>query len=49
MKRLAFICTLLLFCCASAIPVMSQSAASATVLGQVVDPQGAVVPDAKGT
>jgi hypothetical protein len=50
MKRFTFLCTLLLLCsCLTAIGAVAQSASSATIVGQVVDPQGAVVPNAKVT
>ena len=49
MKRLAFLILLALLCCMVAVPAMAQSASTATIVGQVVDPQGAVVPDAKVT
>jgi hypothetical protein len=50
MKRLTLICSLALLCsCLAAIPAAAQSASSATIVGVVVDPQGAVVPNAKVT
>jgi hypothetical protein len=50
MKRLAILtlCFALL-CCMISVPAMAQSASTATIVGQVVDPQGAVVPNAKVT
>ncbi|HET7873159.1 MAG TPA: carboxypeptidase-like regulatory domain-containing protein, partial [Terriglobales bacterium] len=49
MKRLAFLCVPLLCFCLGAVPAFAQSASTATIVGQVVDPQGAVVPNAKVT
>lgn len=49
MKRLAMFCVLALLCCCVATVASAQSASSATIVGQVVDPQGAVVPDARVT
>ncbi len=49
MKRIAMFCVLALLCCCVATAASAQSATSATIVGQVVDPQGAVVPDAKVT
>lgn len=50
MKRLAMLCLLTLVCCCCfATIAAAQSASSATIVGTVVDPQGAVVPDAKVT
>ncbi|HET6934539.1 MAG TPA: carboxypeptidase-like regulatory domain-containing protein, partial [Candidatus Angelobacter sp.] len=46
MKRVAMLCVVALCCCCMA---MAQSASTATIVGQVVDPQGAVVPNAKVT
>ncbi|HZI56996.1 MAG TPA: carboxypeptidase regulatory-like domain-containing protein [Verrucomicrobiae bacterium] len=42
MKRLAILALIAFFCCLAA----AQSASTATIVGQVLDPQGAVVPDA---
>lgn len=49
MKRLAFVCTLALVSGLAVLSAMGQSAATATIIGTVVDPQGAVVPGAKIT
>lgn len=50
MKRFAMLCVLaLLVCCLATAAASAQSASTATIVGQVVDPQGAVVPDAKVT
>jgi outer membrane receptor protein involved in Fe transport len=49
MKRLAILCLLALVCCFLSLNLAAQSASTATILGQVVDPQGAVVPGAKVT
>jgi len=49
MKRIAMFCVLALLCCCVATVASAQSATSATIVGQVVDPQGAMVPDAKVT
>jgi hypothetical protein len=49
MKRLALVCTVVLLSIFVAISAAAQSAASATIIGTVVDPQGAVVPGAKVT
>ena len=49
MKRLALLCILGLISSLISIPLLAQSAASATITGTVVDPQGAVVPSAKVT
>lgn len=49
MKRLALVCIVGLILSLNTLPVIAQSAASATIDGTVVDPQGAVVPGAKVT
>lgn len=50
MKRLTLLCILALMCsCLAARPAVAQSASTATIVGMVVDPQGAVVPNAKVT
>jgi len=49
MKRLAFISLLALLCCFISLNLAAQSASTATIVGQVVDPQGAVVTGAKVT
>ncbi|HST78595.1 MAG TPA: TonB-dependent receptor [Verrucomicrobiae bacterium] len=49
MKRLALVCIVVLLSSFVAISAAAQSAASATIVGTVVDPQGAVVPGAKVT
>ena len=49
MKRLAILCLLALLCCLVSLPAIAQSASTATIVGTVVDPQGAVVPGAKVT
>jgi hypothetical protein len=49
MKRLAIICLLALLCCLVSVTATAQSASTATIVGTVVDPQGAVVPAAKVT
>lgn len=49
MKRLAMLSVLALLCCMVSVSAVAQSASTATILGQVVDPQGAVVPSAKIT
>ncbi|HEU5412337.1 MAG TPA: TonB-dependent receptor [Candidatus Angelobacter sp.] len=49
MKRLALVCTVVLLSSFVAISAAAQSAASATIIGTVADPQGAVVPGAKVT
>ncbi|HJT53050.1 MAG TPA: TonB-dependent receptor [Candidatus Angelobacter sp.] len=49
MKRLALVCIVVLLSSFVAISAAAQSAASATIIGTVVDPQGAVVPGAKVT
>src|SRR4051794_22416704 len=49
MKRLAMLSLLALLCCMVSVTAVAQSAATATIVGQVVDPQGAVVPAAKVT
>ena len=49
MKRLALLCILGLISSLISIPLLAQSAASATITGTIVDPQGAVVPNAKVT
>jgi hypothetical protein len=49
MKRLALVCIVVLLSNFVAISAAAQSAASATIIGTVVDPQGAVVPGAKVT
>jgi hypothetical protein len=49
MKRLAILCLLALVCCFLSLNLAAQSASTATIVGQVVDPQGAVVPGAKVT
>ncbi|HEX2331299.1 MAG TPA: TonB-dependent receptor [Candidatus Angelobacter sp.] len=49
MKRIAVLCILGLLCGVISIPAFAQSASTATIVGQVTDPQGAVVPGAKVT
>src|SRR5438270_4493421 len=49
MKCLAILSILALLCWTASITAVAQSASTATIVGQVVDPQGAVVPDAKVT
>jgi len=49
MKRLALLCIVGLIAGLVAVPVVAQSAASATITGTVVDPQGAVIPGAQVT
>jgi outer membrane receptor protein involved in Fe transport len=49
MKRLALVCIVVLLSSFVAISAAAQSAASATIVGTVVDPQGLVVPGAKVT
>src|SRR6266700_4284657 len=50
MKRLYVLFSIaLLCCCLPAVLANAQSASTATIVGTVVDPQGAVVPDAKVT
>src|SRR6266700_3968597 len=50
MKRLYVLFSIaLLCCCLPAVLANAQSASTATIVGTVVDPQGAVVPDAKIT
>jgi outer membrane receptor protein involved in Fe transport len=49
MKRLALVFIVVLLSSFVAISAAAQSAASATIIGTVVDPQGAVVPGAKVT
>lgn len=49
MKCFAVVCILGLITGLIAVPVAAQSAASATITGTVVDPQGAVIPGAKVT
>ena len=49
MKRLQVLFLLALLCCCVPILLNAQSASTATIIGQVVDPQGAVIPNAKVT
>jgi hypothetical protein len=50
MKRFHLLCsTALLFCCLPLVLANAQSASTATIVGTVVDPQGAVIVDAKIT
>jgi len=49
MKRLQVLFLLALLCCCVPILLNAQSASTATITGQVVDPQGAVIPAAKVT
>lgn len=49
MKACASLCSLFLLVCLPAALLFGQSASTATIVGQVVDPQGAVVPGAKVT
>ena len=49
MKRLAVVCIWASLCALAAIPALAQSASTATIVGQVVDPQGAVIPGATVT
>jgi hypothetical protein len=49
MKHFAILCLLAVLCCMASVPAIAQSAATATIVGTVVDPQGAVVSDAKVT
>lgn len=47
MRHLLACCLLVLLCCTSIIPMHAQSASMAAITGQVVDPQGAVIANAK--
>lgn len=49
MKRLTLVCIVALLLSLVAVPAAAQSAASATITGTVVDPQGAVIPGAQVT
>jgi hypothetical protein len=49
MKRLLMLFCIVVVCCLPAVMAVAQSASSATITGQVVDPQGAVIPGAKVT
>jgi outer membrane receptor protein involved in Fe transport len=49
MKSWARLCSLFLLAGLAVVPLFGQSASTATIVGQVVDPQGAVVPGAKVT
>src|SRR5215467_4225922 len=49
MRRLFVYCSILLMCLSLASLAFGQSAASATIVGQVTDTQGAVVPNATVT
>ncbi len=49
MRRLLVFFSLVVLCCLPAVVAVAQSASSATITGQVVDPQGAVIAGAKVT
>jgi hypothetical protein len=49
MKRLLVLFCVVVLCCLPAMMAVAQSASSATITGQVVDPQGAVIAGAKVT
>ena len=49
MRRLLMLFCIVVVCCLPAVMAVAQSASSATITGQVVDSQGAVITDAKVT
>ena len=49
MKRLLVLFCIVVLCCLPAVMAVAQSASSATITGQVADPQGAVITGAKVT